>query len=391
MAQALPPRPNLEWLRKTAKKKLGELQSREPGSKLADAQLALAREYGFPSWRALKTHVDAQFRGTAAESAFVDEATVAAFLRAVGDGDLQSVRAALAAAPRIVNSVGPNPFWGGRLQMLHLAIEANRHDMFDLALEHGADVDGDNREYTGWSPLMLAEYKQRPRMQRTLIERGAKIGLFEALLLGDDARVEKFLQPGAKALPKDKRGMDSLLHLARTPFAIDRLLELGEPREARDYWNESPVGAMAKLGAEGAALVRHLQKRGFEVTAEEYARLGDLDALSALFEKDPSFVKRDQVLMSTDDLKVVSWLLERGANPNARTSFGSQAMALHGAAWSGDLARARLLVAAGADVHGRDVEHQNTPSGYARVARRITNNPDCDAVAEYLEGLERTD
>jgi ankyrin repeat protein len=389
MAQALPPRPNLEWLRKTAKKTLGELQSRQPGSKLADAQLALAREYGFSSWRALKSHVDAQLRAPAAESPPLDEATVAAFLRAVGNGDLQAVRAALSSAPDIVNALGPHPFWGGRVQMLHVAIDTNRQDMFDLALEHGADFDGYNREYTGWSPLMLAAYKQRPRMQRVLIERGARIGLFEALLIGDDARVGKFLRRGASALPQDKRGMDSLLHLARTPFAIDRLLELGEPRDARDYWNESPVGAMAKLGAEGVALVRHLQKRGFEVSAEEYARLGDLDALSTLYEKDPSFVKRDEVLMSTENLKVVAWLLERGANPNARTSFGSQAMALHGAAWCGDLARAKLLVAAGADVHGRDVEHQNTPSGYARVARRITNNPACDAVAEYLEELER--
>lgn len=389
MAQALPPRPNLEWLRKTAKKKLGELQSRQPGSKLADAQLALAREYGFSSWRALKSHVDAQLRAPVAESPPRDEATVAAFLRAVGNGDLQAVRAALGSTPDIVNALGPHPFWGGRVQMLHVALDTNRQDMFDLALEHGADIDGDNREYTGWSPLMLAADKQRPRMQRMLIERGAKIGLFEALLIGDDARVGKFLGRGASALPQDRRGMDSLLHLARTPFAIDRLLELGEARDARDYWNESPVGAMAKLGAEGAALVQHLQKRGFEVTAEEHARLGDLDALSALYEKDPSFVKRDEVLMSTGDLKVVTWLLERGANPNARTSFGSQAMALHGAAWSGDLARAKLLVAAGADVHGRDIEHQNTPSGYARVARRITNNPDCDAVAEYLEDLER--
>jgi ankyrin repeat protein len=389
MAQALPPRPNLEWLRKTAKQKLGELRLREPGSKLANAQLALAREYGFSSWRALKSHVDAQLRGPAAESPPPDEATVGAFLRAVGNGDMQAVRAALSSTPHIVNALGPHPFWGGRVQMLHVALDTNRQDMFDLALEHGADIDGDNHEYTGWSPLMLAAYKQRPRMQRTLIERGAKIGLFEALLIGDDARVGKFLRPGASALPRDKCGMDSLLHLARTPFAIDRLLELDEPRDARDYWNESPVGAMAKLGAAGVALVRHLQKRGFEVSAEEFARLGDLDALSALYEKDPSFVKRDEVLMSTDDLKVVSWLLERGANPNARTSFGSQAMALHGAAWSGDLARAKLLVAAGADVHGRDVEHQNTPSGYARVARRITNNPACDDVAEYLEDLEK--
>ncbi len=390
MAQALPPRPNLEWLRKNAKTRLGELRSREPGSKLADAQLALAREYGFSSWRALKSHVDAQLRDAASESPPLDEPTVAAFLRAVGNGDMQGVRTALNSTPHIVNALGPHPFWGGRVQMLHVALDTNRQDMFDLALDHGADIDGDNREYTGWSPLMLAAYKQRPRMQRMLIERGATIGLFEALLLGDDGRVERFLQPGARALPKDKRGMDSLLHLARTPFAIDRLLELGEARDARDYWNESPVGAMAKLGAEGVALVKHLQKRGFEVTAEEYARLGDLEALSALYEKDPSFVKRDEVLMSADSLQVVSWLLERGANPNARTSFGSQAMALHGAAWSGDLARAKLLVAAGADVHGRDVEHQNTPSGYARVARRITNNPDCDAVAEYLEALERT-
>ena len=83
MAQALPPRPNLEWLRKTAKKKLGDLQSRQPGSKLADAQLALAREYGFSSWRALKSHVDAQLRAPVAESPPRDEATVAAFLRAV--------------------------------------------------------------------------------------------------------------------------------------------------------------------------------------------------------------------------------------------------------------------------------------------------------------------
>ena len=82
------------------------------------------------------------------------------------------------------------------------------------------------------------------------------------------------------------------------------------------------------------------------------------------------------------------WLLERGANPNARTSFGSHCMALHGAAWNGNLELAKLLVSAGADLRGLDVEHRNTPSGYARVARRITNNADCEVVAEYLESLE---
>lgn len=384
MAKALPPHPNLAWLRKTAKQSLSALRARTPNAQLADAQRELAREYGFQSWRELKARVESHSHTAA------DDGPLAAFLRAVGNGDISAVRAALSAMPGIVNAVGPNPHWGGRLQMLHLAIESNRQDMFDLAIEHGANIDGDNAGYANWSPLMLAAYKQRPQMLRALVEHGARIGLYEALLLGDDARVENALKSGAGAIPADRAGLSSLLFLARTPWAIDRLLELGEPADTRDYWNETPVGSFAKLGAEGKALVRHLRQRGFHARAEDYARLGDLPALEALHAADPASVKHDEVLMSTQDVAICRWLLERGANANARTSFGSQCMALHGAAWSGNLELAKLLVSAGADVHGLDVEHRNTPSGYARVARRITNNADCDLVAEYLESLERS-
>src|ERR1041385_7318496 len=58
-ARSLPDSPNLEWLRKQARHRLHELRRRNPGARLADAQLGLAREYGFPSWRALKAHIDA--------------------------------------------------------------------------------------------------------------------------------------------------------------------------------------------------------------------------------------------------------------------------------------------------------------------------------------------
>jgi hypothetical protein len=59
MPQALPANPNLDWLRKTAKKRLAELRAGESGAKLHQAQLAVARDYGFASWRALKAHIDA--------------------------------------------------------------------------------------------------------------------------------------------------------------------------------------------------------------------------------------------------------------------------------------------------------------------------------------------
>ncbi|MBC8105214.1 MAG: hypothetical protein H7Z14_01375, partial [Anaerolineae bacterium] len=54
---AQPARPHLDWYRKAAKKKLDELHRTNPAAKLADAQLAIAREHGFPSWRALNKHM----------------------------------------------------------------------------------------------------------------------------------------------------------------------------------------------------------------------------------------------------------------------------------------------------------------------------------------------
>ena len=56
----LPEKPDLDWLRKHAKARLDELLATQPDAQLSDAQFALAKEYGFSSWRALKAHVDAK-------------------------------------------------------------------------------------------------------------------------------------------------------------------------------------------------------------------------------------------------------------------------------------------------------------------------------------------
>jgi hypothetical protein len=64
MSRELPPRPHLDHLRKQAKNRLADLRLMNPSAQLADAQHAIAREYGFSSWPALKAHVDA--RGAAA-------------------------------------------------------------------------------------------------------------------------------------------------------------------------------------------------------------------------------------------------------------------------------------------------------------------------------------
>src|SRR5262245_7543660 len=87
MTQALPARPNVDWLRKTAKKRLAELRAAEPGARLHQAQLAVARDHGFACWRALKAHIDA------ISPARPEAARVFAAARA---GDAEAVRRAFA-------------------------------------------------------------------------------------------------------------------------------------------------------------------------------------------------------------------------------------------------------------------------------------------------------
>jgi hypothetical protein len=59
MSPDLPTRPSLEHLKKQARERLREQRVRVPDAQLADAQHAIAREYGFASWPKLKAHIEA--------------------------------------------------------------------------------------------------------------------------------------------------------------------------------------------------------------------------------------------------------------------------------------------------------------------------------------------
>ena len=58
MSRHLPAYPSLEHLKKQAKDLLPNLRRRMPHARLADAQHAIALEYGFASWPILKAHVE---------------------------------------------------------------------------------------------------------------------------------------------------------------------------------------------------------------------------------------------------------------------------------------------------------------------------------------------
>ena len=84
----LPERASLEYLKKLAKDRLQELRQKEPRVKLAAVQTALAREYGFSSWRALKSGIEQWEQGEAR-----------LFFEACTDGALETLRRLWMAIP----------------------------------------------------------------------------------------------------------------------------------------------------------------------------------------------------------------------------------------------------------------------------------------------------
>jgi ankyrin repeat protein len=317
---------------------------------------------------------------------------IRSFLRLVGTGRLEEVRRAVAASPELVKAVGPHPFWGGRAQALHVAIESGRREMFDALIDAGADVDGTNEQYDRWSPLMVAIHRDRRDMRDALLRRGARVGLVEALLLRDDKRVETILREGVSGLPAHAPNDGSLLAFARTRKAIDRLLDLGVPLDRRDRWGDTPIDALSRLGARGRLLVRHLVARGAAAPPEVHGRLGDRRALAAVDKADPGAVRSDAVLLAAVEFghhELVKWLIARGANVHARGTAPARPTALHIAAWNGDLKIVELLIEAGASPTVRDEQHHGTAREWAEVALKVQSNPACQAVVEYLAGTER--
>ena len=73
MSQRLPSLPNLDHLKKQAKDVLRVSRHWKPRWRLADAQHALARGYGFSSWPHLKAHVESVRRQSAAPPSGIRE------------------------------------------------------------------------------------------------------------------------------------------------------------------------------------------------------------------------------------------------------------------------------------------------------------------------------
>src|SRR5688572_3573351 len=311
MSNQLPDRASLEFLKKRAKERLGELRQREPRAKLADAQLTIARDYGFPSWRALKAEIDRR-----------RAPLITVFFDACRSGDVATLRDLLARDPGLVRERTAEGSTGlhlavSHLEAVHLLLEhgadPNARDAGDNAyplhfaagaggveavralLDAGADVhgvgDAHQLEVIGWATCFGPTVPSDVLAE--LLERGARHHIFSAIATRDLDAIQGLVEENPDALTRRlsrTENRQTALHYVIAPpdgllgggfrtgshyAMLDLLIELGADLDAEDDKGRTPFAVAMLRGDEQA--MRRLKAAG----ANEPAPLAD----SALAER----------------------------------------------------------------------------------------------------------
>src|SRR5438445_648804 len=183
----LPDRPNLEYLKKLAKEKLRELQRGDASARLADAQLAVAREHGFASWRKLRAHLDALRRAGVAPDLYC----------AAGLGDAKAVEAFFDAEGRLqegASSTGSSRYGPDGMRLpcpppsarevvsdaLYIACRNGKEEAVRVLLRHGPDLSF--RAFAGGTPLHWAYFSGSRAVIEALLQAGADPTLRDGVL-----------------------------------------------------------------------------------------------------------------------------------------------------------------------------------------------------------------
>lgn len=289
----LPARPNLEHLKKQARRLLDERLSSDSSAaerfarfgisssmpKLADALHVIAREYGFDNWPTMKLRVAA-----------ASEDPVEALTAAVKANSAPLVRDVLARHPSLKARINePLPNYGFDTQAIAAAASQQNREMIDVLLEAGANINERTRWWAGgfgvldWANPELAKY---------LISRGATVDIHSAARLGMIDRVRELLKADRELV--HARGGDGQfpLHFASTAEIAALLLEHGAEVDARDVDHESTaLQYMVSTRPYRHEVAKYLISRGAQADILAASAIGDLALVESILNHDPETIR----------------------------------------------------------------------------------------------------
>lgn len=235
----LPPNPNLAMQRKLAKvlardywrgdpeavERVHALHPKPPAPEnfaLADAQLVIARGYGFSGWSHLKRKIDA-----------LTKSPLELFKTGVEAGDVAQVRQLLESHRDLAAHIN-DPMFGFKSPAVHIA--RNNIALIDLLLAHGADLNARTRWEKGGFGLLE---QVTPEQAAPLIARGARVDVFAAAHLGMVAELKTLIANDPTLVHAKGGDGKRPLHFARTVEIARFLLEHGAEIDALDDDHDS--------------------------------------------------------------------------------------------------------------------------------------------------------
>lgn len=317
---------------------------------LADYQLVLAREYGFESWAALKHEVETDAR----LAEFTPHPRFDDAVAAIRSGDIARLEQLLGEYPELVtartNLDRRHGYFAAATLLHHVAwnpsqpepVPPNVVDIARLLLDRGADVNASTLGRNAGTTMglvitsrMASEANVSGPLIDLLRERGSTLGLETT--------------EGVIPAWGTQNVLDTPLS-NHAPRAAEKLIELGAKP---DVCSAAALGRMNLLRSffdASGTLVRLPKRHGKELSER------DAIGLALLF----AYVNRRH--------EAIDFLLEKDGNWNM-TGVNNGAV-LHRAAFDGDLALVKQLVAKGADMSNRDNPFNSTPLSWAQHNRQ---------------------
>jgi ankyrin repeat protein len=288
LVRPLPANPNLDKQRKLAKalardywrgksdaiERVRALHPNPPAPEdfiLSDAQLVIARGYGFAGWLHMRRRILSLTRSP-----------TELFKGAVEAGDVDHVRQLLRSHPDLVSKIN-EPMFGFKSPAAHVA--RTNLELLDLLLAHGADLNARSSwEMGGFGVLEQVN----PDEAAPLIARGARIDVWAAANLGMMAELVAAIA-GDPSLVHAKGGDGKRpLHFARTIPIARFLLEHGAEIDARDDDHDSTPAQ--HLIADRPEVAGFLVAQGAKSDLLLTAALGDVGLVRRHLDADPGSI-----------------------------------------------------------------------------------------------------